>query len=41
MSQFIFAASAVQSDDHVTLMLFADAFAIEGSGCKLIPVGSP
>ena len=41
MLPFIFAASAVQSGDHVTLMLFADAvfMAVEGAGAKLVPVG--
>ncbi len=40
---FIFAASAAQSGDHVTLMLFADAVltAVEGTGAKLVPVGPP
>ena len=43
MLPFIFAASAVQSGDHVTLMLFADAVfvAVEGAGAKLVPVGPP
>jgi sulfur relay (sulfurtransferase) complex TusBCD TusD component (DsrE family) len=43
MLPFIFAASAVQSDDQVTLMLFADSvlMAVEGVGAKLVPVGSP
>src|SRR6516225_12261828 len=43
MLPFLFAASAVQSSDHVTLMLFADAvfMAIEGAGAKLVPVGPP
>ena len=43
MLPFIFAASAVQSGDHVTLMLFADSvfMAVEGAGAKLIPVGPP
>ena len=43
MLPFIFAASAVQSGDHVTLMLFADAvfMAVEGTGAKLVPVGPP
>ena len=43
MLPFIFAASAVQSGDHVTLMLFADAVftAVEGVGAKLVPVGPP
>jgi predicted peroxiredoxin len=43
MLPFIFAASAVQSGDHVTLMLFADSVlvAVEGAGAKLVPVGPP
>ena len=43
MLPFIFAASAVQSDDQVTLMLFADSvlMAVEGVGAKLVPVGPP
>ena len=43
MLPFIFAASAVQSDDQVTLMLFADLvlMAVEGVGAKLVPVGPP
>ena len=43
MLPFIFAASAVQSGDHVTLMRFADAvfMAVEGAGAKLVPVGPP
>ena len=43
MLPFIFAASAVQSGDKVTLMLFADAvsMAVEGLGAKLVPVGPP
>jgi tRNA 2-thiouridine synthesizing protein D len=43
MLPFIFAASAAQSGDHVTLMLFADAVltAVEGTGAKLVPVGPP
>ncbi|MGL3111578.1 MULTISPECIES: DsrE family protein [unclassified Bradyrhizobium] len=43
MLPFIFATSAVQSGDSVTLMLFADAVftAIEGVGAKLVPVGPP
>ena len=37
MLPFIFAASAVQSDDQVTLMLFADSvlMTVEGVGAKL------
>jgi sulfur relay (sulfurtransferase) complex TusBCD TusD component (DsrE family) len=43
MLPFIFAASAVQAGDHVTLMLFADAvyMAVESAGAKLVPVGPP
>ena len=43
MLPFIFAASAVQSGDQVTLMLFADSvlMAVEGCGAKLVPVGPP
>ena len=43
MLPFIFAASAVQADDTVTLMLFHDAvlMAVEGAGAKLVPVGPP
>jgi hypothetical protein len=43
MLPFIFAASAVQDGDTVTLMLFHDAvlMAVEGAGTKLVPVGPP
>ena len=43
MLPFIFAASAVQAGDQVTLMLFADSvlMAVEGAGAKLVPVGPP
>jgi tRNA 2-thiouridine synthesizing protein D len=43
MLPFIFAASALQDGDSVTLMLFHDAvlMAVEGSGAKLVPVGPP
>ncbi len=43
MLPFIFAASATQCGDHVTLMLFADAVltAVEGTGARLVPVGPP
>jgi tRNA 2-thiouridine synthesizing protein D len=43
MLPFIFAASAVQSGDRVTLMLFVDAvfLAVESAGAKLVPVGPP
>ena len=39
MLPFIFAASAVQDGDTVTLMLFHDAvlMAVEGAGAKLVP----
>ena len=41
MLPFLFAASAVQARDRVTLMLFHDAvlMAVEGAGAKLVPVG--
>jgi predicted peroxiredoxin len=43
MLPFVFAASAVQAGDRVTLMLFHDAvlMAVEGAGAKLVPVGPP
>jgi sulfur relay (sulfurtransferase) complex TusBCD TusD component (DsrE family) len=43
MLPFIFAASAVQAGDTVTLMLFHDAVlaAVDGAGAKLVPVGPP
>lgn len=43
MLPFIFAASAVQAGDSVTIMLFHDAvhMAIQGAGAKLVPVGPP
>jgi tRNA 2-thiouridine synthesizing protein D len=43
MLPFIFAASALQAGDNVTLMLFHDAvlMALEGAGAKLVPVGPP
>src|ERR1700730_7568041 len=43
MLPFIFAASAVQDGDTVTLMLFHDAIlmAVDGAGAKLVPVGPP
>lgn len=43
MLPFLFAASAVQGGDQVTLMLFADSvlMAVEGVGAKLVPVGPP
>jgi tRNA 2-thiouridine synthesizing protein D len=39
MLPFVFAASAVQAGDEVTLMLSHDAvyMAVEGSGAKLVP----
>jgi tRNA 2-thiouridine synthesizing protein D len=43
MLPFIFAASAVQAGDSVTLMLFHDAvlMAVDGVGKTLVPVGPP
>jgi tRNA 2-thiouridine synthesizing protein D len=43
MLPFLFAASAVQDGDTVSLMLFHDAvfMAVEGAGAKLVPVGPP
>jgi sulfur relay (sulfurtransferase) complex TusBCD TusD component (DsrE family) len=43
MLPFVFAASALQAGDQVTLMLFHDAvyMAVEGAGAKLVPVGPP
>src|SRR5262245_2044533 len=43
MLPFLFAASAEQAGDTVTLMLFHDAvlMAVEGAGAKLVPVGPP
>ena len=43
MLPFVFAASAVQAGDNVTLMLFHDAvyLAVEGAGAKLVPVAPP
>ena len=43
MLPFLFAASAVQAGDRVTLMLFHDAvlMAVEGAGAKLVPFGPP
>ena len=43
MLPFIFAASAVQDGDTVTLMLFHDAvlMGVDGAGAKLVPVGPP
>jgi tRNA 2-thiouridine synthesizing protein D len=43
MLPFVFAASAVQAGDTVTLMLFHDAvlLAVKDAGAKLVPVGPP
>jgi predicted peroxiredoxin len=43
MLPFIFAASALQAGDSITLMMFHDAvlMSIEGAGAKLVPVGPP
>lgn len=43
MLPFLFAASAVQAGDNVTLMLFHDAvlIAVDGVGKTLVPVGPP
>jgi tRNA 2-thiouridine synthesizing protein D len=43
MLPFVFAASALQAGDSVTLMLFHDAvlMAVDGAGAKLVPVGPP
>jgi predicted peroxiredoxin len=43
MLPFIFASSALQAGDSVTLMLFHDAvlLSVEGAGAKLVPVGPP
>jgi predicted peroxiredoxin len=43
MLPFIFAASAMQAGDEITMMLFHDAvyMAVEGAGVKLVPVGPP
>jgi tRNA 2-thiouridine synthesizing protein D len=43
MLPFLFAASAIQAGDTVTLMLFHDAvlMAVEGVGKTLVPVGPP
>lgn len=40
---FIFAASALQAGDSVTLMLFHDAvhMATEGTAAKVVPIGPP
>jgi len=43
MLPFIFAATALQDGDKVTLMLFADSVftAVDGAAGKLVPVGPP
>lgn len=43
MLPFIFAATALQDGDKVTLMLFADSVftAVEDAASKLVPVGPP
>lgn len=43
MLPFIFAATALQNGDTVTLMLFADSVftAVDGAAARLIPVGPP
>ena len=43
MLPFIFAATALQNGDTVTLMLFADSVftAVEGASTRLVPVGPP
>ncbi len=43
MLPFIFAATALQDGDKVTLMLFADSVfsAVEGAAVTLVPVGPP
>jgi predicted peroxiredoxin len=43
MLPFLFAASALQDGDTVTLMLFHDAvyLAVQGAGANLVPVGPP
>ncbi|GLI91601.1 DsrE family protein [Methylocystis echinoides] len=43
MLPFIFAATALQEGDSVTLMLFADSVftAVEGAAARLVPVGPP
>ena len=43
MLPFIFAASALQEGDKVTIMLFADSVftAVEGAAVRLVPVGPP
>lgn len=40
---FVFAASALQAGDSVTIMLFHDAvhFATEGTAAKIVPFGPP
>lgn len=43
MPPSIFAASAIQARDRVTIMLFHDAvsMAVQGAGAKPVPVGPP
>lgn len=43
MLPFIFAASALQAGDTVTMMLFTDSVlaSVEGVGAKLLPIGPP
>ncbi len=43
MLPFLFAASALQGGDRVTLMLFHDAVlvAVKGAGARIVPVGPP
>lgn len=43
MLPFIFAATALQDSDKVTLMLFADSVftAVDGAAARLTPVGPP
>src|SRR5690242_7330675 len=43
MLPFLFASSAVQAGDTVTLMPFHDAvlMAVQGAGARLVPVGPP
>jgi len=43
MLPFIFAATALQDGDKVTLMLFADSVfsAVDGAAVTLVPVGPP
>jgi sulfur relay (sulfurtransferase) complex TusBCD TusD component (DsrE family) len=43
MLPFLFAASALQDGDDITLMLFHDAvlMAVQDAGSRLVPVGPP